>query len=131
MNRFYLFITLVLTVSVFNCQSNSEKSAIQLSSEVFKDSLTAAEVQLIDVRTPNEYLSGHIQNAVNADYNSNTFKADIGKLDKEKAVFIYCRSGKRSSHSVAHFRALGFKKVYELEGGILNWQKANFETVTK
>lgn len=131
MRRFYILICLVLTVSAYNCQTNSKSQAVKLSPEAFKDSLVKTRGQLVDVRTPEEYNEAHIENAINANYYSDTFKDDIGKLDKDKPVFVYCRSGKRSSNSVADFKALGFKTIYDLEGGILNWQKQNFNTVPK
>ena len=131
MNRFYYFISLVLTVSAINCQSNAEHQAEKLSPQAYKDSLAILDAQLIDVRTPEEYSDGHLENAVNINYNSSSFRKDIAKLDKDKAVFVYCRSGKRSSNSVEHFKALGFKTIYDLEGGILNWQKEGLFTVTE
>ena len=131
MNRFYIFLSLVLSVSAFNCQSNTENQTAKLSPQVFKDSLALIDAQLVDVRTAEEYNEGHIKNAINVNYHSSSFKDDIGKLDREKAVFVYCRSGRRSSNSVADFKALGFKTIYDLEGGILNWQKESLDTVTK
>jgi len=79
-------------------------------------------VQLIDVRTPNEFSNGHIENAVNVDFfNQNNFGAAFTKLDKKKPLYIYCRSGKRSSRAAKQLAGLGFEKIYDLEGGYIKW----------
>ena len=81
------------------------------------------KIQLVDVRTPNEYREGHIGNAVNINVNSPEFISDIQKLDKKKKVYVYCRSGKRSAMAVKKMDSLGFKKIYNLPVGIIGWDK--------
>jgi len=78
-------------------------------------------MQLVDVRTPNEYKSGHITNAININYYDQDFSAQISKLNKSKPIYVYCRSGVRSKYSSQILKKLGFKKIYNLKGGILNW----------
>ena len=75
-------------------------------------------VVMIDVRTPGEYQSGHIPDAINIDFYGKTFKTELDKLDKDKTYFIYCRSGSRSSQTMKIMKTLKFKTVFELEGGI-------------
>ncbi len=79
------------------------------------------KVQLIDVRTPNEYKSGHIKGARNIDFYSREFNVKFNKLNKEKAVYLYCRSGSRSRHSAKKLTAMGFTEIYDLKGGILRY----------
>ncbi len=81
-------------------------------------------ILLIDVRTPQEYAEGHIKGAKNIDWYGENFKAEIGKLDKNKTVYVYCRSGKRSAEAAEEMRRNGFKNVYELQGGIMAWEEA-------
>ncbi|MEP3838957.1 MAG: rhodanese-like domain-containing protein [Algibacter sp.] len=126
MNRYFLIRLFVLSMFFACCQSQPNVNAIKLTPKIFQDSLSRGAVQLIDVRTKKEFNSGHINNALNVDFYSDKFKDSLGVLDTNKAVFIYCRSGNRSSKSVAVFKALGFKNVYELEGGITNWEKENY-----
>ena len=76
---------------------------------------------LVDVRTPKEYAEAHITGAINVDYNNANFKMEAAKLDKEKPVLIYCRSGKRSGRAMAILEGMGFK-VYNLNHGFLDWK---------
>ena len=85
---------------------------------------------LIDVRSPEEFASGHLANAKNMDWNGTDFQNKIAKVDKSKAVFVYCQSGGRSAAAAAEMRAKGFKEVYEMEGGIGQWKSAKLP-VTK
>lgn len=81
------------------------------------------EVQIIDVRTQAEYQSGHLFDAENIDVNSPEFEALIENLDKNKPVCVYCKSGGRSAKAAKILEQKGFKKVYDLKGGIVKWQK--------
>lgn len=93
-----------------------------LSPEVFKKQITSYSVQLIDVRTANEFKSGHIKNARNIDFFSNNFSKDMSTLNKEKPVYLYCRSGNRSHKAATQLVKLGFSEIYDLKGGYLNWK---------
>ncbi|MDO7173289.1 rhodanese-like domain-containing protein [Mariniflexile sp. AS56] len=100
---------------------NSNIKALQ--PETFKEQITRNNVQLIDVRTPNEFKSGHIKNAKNIDFFSKSFSNDISKLNKEKPVYVYCRSGNRSNKAANQLIKLGFTEIYDLKGGFLNWKE--------
>lgn len=104
--------------------SNSQQNDVVkvLSSQEFKAQVENKTVQLIDVRTPNEYLSGHIKGAKNIDFYSGKFNIEFSKLDKEKAVYVYCRSGSRSRQTANKLAAIGFKEIYDLKGGILSYK---------
>ncbi len=80
---------------------------------------------LVDVRTPGEYAQGHLANAVLIDIYSDDFKSRVGKLDKSKPVFVYCKAGSRSGSAVGVFTEMGFKEIYDLSGGITAWQRAS------
>ena len=97
-------------------------SGIQLLDvPTFTEGISRKRVQLVDVRTPEEYDAGHIEKAVNIDFLAEDFEDAIQKIDKDRPVFIYCRSGGRSGRASKLMKELGFKKVYDLEGGYLNW----------
>lgn len=113
---------------MFNCQSSTNNQVTQLSPKEFQ-SFINKDIQLIDVRTPKEFNADHINYAENINFLSEDFSKSIDKLDKEKPVFIYCRSGKRSGKSTADFQKVGFNKIYELEGGILKWKSEGFKTI--
>ena len=84
---------------------------------------------LLDVRTPAEFAEGHLQGAINIDYNNDGFAAALDTLDKNKQYEVYCRSGHRSGESAEMMSKKGFKKIYDLEGGILKWQEKGYEVV--
>lgn len=89
-----------------------------------------SDASIIDVRTPEEFAKGHLVNAKNIDWNGNDFEKQISLLDKTKPVFVYCLSGGRSSSAVSKMLSLGFKEVYELDGGIMKWRGANLPETT-
>jgi len=76
---------------------------------------------ILDVRTPQEYNAGHLAGAINVDFYSPNFKQQLSKLDRTKTYVLYCHSGNRSGRTVPIMKKLGFKRVYEIEGGIANW----------
>jgi rhodanese-related sulfurtransferase len=76
---------------------------------------------VLDVRMESEFRAGHLENAINLDYYSETFKEDLGGLDKTKTYFVYCRSGNRSERAVEIMGGLGFTDTYNLGGGYAQW----------
>jgi rhodanese-related sulfurtransferase len=84
---------------------------------------------IIDVRTSNEFLEGHIKNSINIDYNSNTFKTELSELNKSKKYLIYCRSGRRSASALSEMKSLQFIEVYNMLGGINQWKSDGFHIV--
>ena len=85
---------------------------------------------IIDVRTPEEFAEGHIENVINLDYYSETFRDELNKLDKNKMYLIYCRSGNRSGKALNIMEELNFREVYNMSGGIIEW-KAKELPITK
>jgi rhodanese-related sulfurtransferase len=130
MKRFWLYTWLIFSVSIFSCQTASNKNITVVSVEEFNTFLNDKTVQLIDVRTPKEYEVEHIENAINIDFLDEDFSKKINKLNKEKPVYIYCRSGRRSGNSSSIFLKAGFPHIYDLEGGILNWKSEGFNLST-
>lgn len=95
-----------------------------------KLNLKLGDIQLIDVRTPKEYNDGHIKDAVNTNFYDDDFIGQMSKLDKDKEIYIYCRSGGRSGRAAKKLKDQGFTKIYDLQGGFINWNKQSLE-VTK
>ncbi len=95
---------------------------IDLESKEFETELKEKpEIVLIDCRTPAEFASGHLKNAINYNFNSGEFEDMIPQLEKEHNYFIYCRSGARSAAAANILINSGFSKVTNLLGGILGW----------
>lgn len=83
---------------------------------------------ILDVRTPGEYQEEHVAGAQHLDFlNSEAFDEGIKRLDKSHTYYVYCRSGKRSHHACIKMQKQGFK-VFDMEGGILNWKKLGMPT---
>lgn len=127
MTRILSFILIAVSLMV-SCQhrlSSASKVAESgvVKKEVFKEIIGLSKVQLVDVRTPEEFLAGHIDKAKNINFNDPNFKQTIAtSLNKNKPVAIYCRSGRRSASALIILKEMGFKDIYDLEGGFLNWQ---------
>ena len=119
-----------LTVSLNSCSKGESQTNILPAKEFSEKIKVNPGGQIIDVRTPEEYSKGHLENAVNIDWNGNNFEKTSGSLDKTKPVFVYCLSGSRSSAAVNKLRSEGFGEVYELKGGIMKWRGANLPLTT-
>ena len=87
-------------------------------------------VVVLDVRTPAEFTSGHLPNAVNLDFRAADFADQVKALDPAKTYAVYCHSGNRSGQALEVFQADGFAHVADLEGGITAWASAGKEVVT-
>lgn len=93
--------------------------------ETFDKGMHAGNVQIFDVRTAEEYNSGHISGSLQADYtNKQEFADRVQYLNKQKPVYIYCLSGGRSTAAARWMRENGFKEVVEMEGGVRAWKEA-------
>ena len=94
-----------------------------LDAKTYAKAISDSKVQLVDVRSPVEYQSGHIKSAVNIDFfDSVNFERSFGKMNKEKPVYLYCRSGSRSRRASHKLVRMGFAKVYDLKGGYMRWK---------
>ena len=99
-----------------------------IDADQFKKLLVLDEIQLVDVRTPEEFETGHIEDAINIDFNNEDFKSELSTLDKSKPVLVYCRSGKRSAGAAEIMKEMGFTKIVGLDGGMISWEAANLPT---
>ena len=96
---------------------------------LIEDNKTDPDFVILDVRTKEEVDAGYIENAINIDFYSDTFREELNKLDKDKKYLIYCRSGNRSGQALAIMKELSFKEVYNMVGGIDEWQAERLPTV--
>ena len=85
------------------------------------------DVVVLDVRTPAEFASGHIEGALNLDFYAKDFRDRLAELDKGKGYIVHCRRGARSARAWKIMRSLGFKEVYDM-GGIVEWTKKGYPT---
>ena len=117
-----------------SCQSKTEASVEVIQSEgvVNADVNVAAFAALIDteetgllldVRTDREFAMGHIRGAAQIDFYRDDFREELAKLNANTPVYVYCRSGNRSGQAAKMMKSMGFKTVYNLEGGIGAWAR--------
>ncbi|MFT5942368.1 MAG: rhodanese-related sulfurtransferase [Sediminicola sp.] len=110
--------------TLFKPKSNKTDLVKILNLQEFRDAIKNNKMQLIDVRTSQEYKGGHIKNAMNIDFfNGEAFRKTFEKLNKEEPVYVYCRSGNRSQKAATRLVGMGFKKTYNLKGGFMEWER--------
>ena len=95
---------------------------------LIQDNQNNPDFVIIDVRTPQEFAEEHIENAINMDYYSETFRDELNNLDKNKTYLVYCRSGKRSGNALDIMKELNFREAYNI-GGIIEWKAAGLPTI--
>jgi rhodanese-related sulfurtransferase len=119
-----ILIIMSIFSSIFGLTAQQLDEIEILEPSAYKSAISNNNVQLIDVRTTREFDSGHIADAINVDVsNRKNFQQYFEKLNREKPVYLYCRSGSRSQSAAKLLVQLGFKEIYDLKGGYLNWKK--------
>jgi len=132
MKIFYSFLFVSATLFSACTTGQKENTKTKLTATEFAEKIkTLPTVPILDVRSPEEFSKGHLQNAKNMDWNGDSFDKQIETLNKSNPVFVYCLSGGRSSEAASHMRSEGFKEVYELNGGILKWRGADLPETTE
>jgi rhodanese-related sulfurtransferase len=102
----------------------------RFSGPQFQDTSTKSKrLAILDVRTSQEYSSGHLNGSINLDFRSPSFGRQIEGLDRDKAYLLYCRTGVRSAQVLLLMRSLGFPELYNLTKGIEQWQREGYEVV--
>ncbi len=100
------------------------------SGKLIKDRAGSKQaIVILDVRTPGEFKSGHLKGAKNIDFRADDFQKKLEKLDRSKPYLVHCRSGGRSTSSLAVFKKLGFREVYHMDGGMIGWKKSGGKVV--
>lgn len=122
MNKITTFLITVLIASFSSCASSSTNGKlITMNVQDFEKAISVNQTQLVDVRTAAEYAQGHIDKSINIDVTQAGFLKQVkAKLNKEKPVYVYCHSGRRSLGAAKILAKAGFD-VYDLSGGIQNW----------
>lgn len=116
-------VVLFLMVLAF-FSSCAQDKATALTPQPFSARIQQDSVQVLDVRTTEEFRSGHVLQAMQADWNKpDEFNKRIQSLDKNKPVYVYCLSGGRSAAAAKKLRQEGFREVVNMSGGIMAWKK--------
>jgi len=119
-------LALLIPISFASPDSNlnlsTKSNAMNISTgDAYALIQNSSKIVIIDVRTPLEYQSGHLDGAINLDYYSDGFLNNLTSLDKNSTYIIYCRTGIRGGMALETMRDLGFKNVYNIIGGLTQW----------
>lgn len=127
MNKLFLFLVVIANLAACQEPVNNEKNDSGTITQLLepKEFLTkfkaTKDAQLLDVRTPEEVAEGALEGAQNINFYDTDFKDKLSKLDKNKPVFVYCRSGGRSGKCAQMCKDMGFKEIYDMKGGWQNY----------
>lgn len=125
----FLILMTMSAVQISGCNSNDK--IISVSAPEFDKEIKADSVQLLDVRTPQEYAEGHIDGALNINIQSDDFRRLVEKeLSKDSTILVYCRSGRRSMEAAEILTELEYK-VVNLKGGIIGWKEDGLPVTTE
>ncbi len=130
--------SLALTIGLSGCSSDTGASETAAAVEVqgpvsapdapvrvgvaeFANVIASPGVQIVDVRTPQEFAEGHIEGAINIPVEFPDFIDQVSQLDPAATYAVYCRSGNRSQPAVAGMASVGISGIYELESGTTGW----------
>jgi rhodanese-related sulfurtransferase len=116
-----------------NVPDNNEQIIEDISNEasyqMILENKNNSNFIILDIRTTEEFADGHIEDAVNIDFYSSTFNDELDKLDKTKTYLVYCRTANRSGQAMPMMKELGFEEVYNMLGGIVEWENNNYPIV--
>ncbi len=108
-------ILLVLLINL-GCAQSTSKPITEFSQNDIINGI------LVDVRTPEEYNAGHIDNSLNINWFDSDFAKQMQSIGKDETIYVYCRKGSRSAKAAAVLDSLGYKNVVDLEGGYNAWK---------
>ena len=116
-----VFFIFIMMYSFSSCAQETKQHQL-ISQEEFAEILTK-EIQLLDVRTPQEYKQGYIEGAVLINFFDPDFVTKVStRFDKNKPLYIYCAVGGRSNKAAKKLISVGFESVYDLKGGFTKWK---------
>ena len=113
----FFFLLLIYSCQIF------DSSEINVISDAQFNEIQDSDYILVDVRTVEEYESGHIQDAINFDFYSESFQKEILSLKKNSSIILYCRTQNRSTKAANFLKENGYKEISVIEGGITSWVK--------
>ena len=122
-------LSLLSIVVLISCGETNSQVVQNIKVEKFQQFSALNDGIIIDVRTATEFNSGHIKDATNIDFYANDFTDKLKIVRKDVPIYVYCRSGGRSSSAAKKMEKLGFSEVYNMLGGIGSWNSKRFKTI--
>lgn len=130
MNRYPTWLAVVFLFCLAGTSSMAQIGVENLNAQQAAQlTRTSKDLVVLDVRTPAEFQSGHLKNAINVDYKAPDFEQQLAKLDKTKPYLVHCAVGGRSTKTLPLLQKLGFKNVRHLDGGLQAWQQAGLPLI--
>lgn len=128
MKKILLSLLTAISFGTTGCSAQSDSIDTLAPQAFIKQAKADTTAIILDVRTPGEYKEEHLAGARQLDFlNTSVFDAGIKQLDNTHTYYVYCRSGKRSHNACIKMKKQGFK-VFDMEGGILNWKRLGMPT---
>lgn len=128
MKKILLSLLTAISFGTTGCSAQSDSIDTLAPQAFIKQAKADTTAIILDVRTPGEYKEEHLAGAQQLDFlNTSAFDAGIKQLDNTHTYYVYCRSGKRSHNACIKMKKQGLK-VFDMEGGILNWKKLGMPT---
>jgi rhodanese-related sulfurtransferase len=120
-------LLLLLTLFLTSCsQTATTGAAVQsISPQAYQEQFGTSDAEhfLLDVRTPEEFASGHIAGAINIAVDA--LEQHLSEVPKDQPVIVYCHSGNRSAQATQILQNAGYSQIYDL-GGVVQWQQAGY-----
>lgn len=128
MKKILLSLLTAISFGTTGCSAQSDGINVLSPKDFIEQAKADTTAIILDVRTPGEYKEEHLAEARQLDFlNSEAFDAGIKQLDNTHTYYVYCRSGKRSHNACMKMQKQGLK-VFDMEGGILNWKRLGMPT---
>jgi rhodanese-related sulfurtransferase len=131
MEKISYIVLLIILISAAGCisttQSPEKAGYVDVSVQQAKEMIDNGEVFILDVRTQEEYDAGHIRGSMLIPVQ--VLKERLDEIPKDKKILVYCRTGGRSTQASQILIDNGFKAVYNMKGGIVDWTGAGYEVV--
>ena len=119
-----LALAAIASIAMLTGCSSSNEATKKVNPVEFSEVIAQPGVIILDVRTPEEFNAGHIANAININIAGSDFASEVSKLDENATVAVYCRSANRSALATNEMAELGFTDMYDMQGGIIDWEAA-------
>ncbi len=125
-----ILLIIVAPIIAMGCSAgNAQVIDTQVAYTMIQSNKDNPDFVIIDIRTRDEFNSGHLANAVMIDYYSPDFKQKLGELDRSKKYLIYCKAAVRTVGAAKIMKELGFKEIYDIAGGITKWKEQGLPVV--
>ncbi|EKB49937.1 rhodanese-like domain-containing protein [Cecembia lonarensis] len=132
---YFIFLSLLLFSACDPRKANTENPSDSpllhptfenVNAEKFHELIQSGAGIIVDVRTLAEIQQGFIPNAVGIDIYQKDFEEKIKALPRDKDIYVYCTVGARSRQAAAILQRNGFEKIYNLDGGIIDWARRRY-----